>query len=80
MKMWSGFTNATLGVVILVVVILAGMAFFAAPGWAQTADDIIAHCRLSLAGYKCPKQVFFTDGLPRNASGKVLKKELLSEG
>ena len=30
----------------------------------------------SLAGYKKPKQVFFVDELPRNASGKILKREL----
>ena len=29
-----------------------------------------------LAGYKKPKQVFFVDELPRNASGKILKREL----
>ena len=31
---------------------------------------------LSLAGYKKPKHVFFVDELPRNASGKILKREL----
>jgi fatty-acyl-CoA synthase len=41
-----------------------------------TEDEIVAACRAALAGYKKPKQVFFVDELPRNASGKILKREL----
>ena len=37
---------------------------------------MIAHCRAHLAGYKTPKQVFFVDSLPKNPSGKLLKREL----
>jgi len=40
------------------------------------ADDLIAHCRAHLAGFKSPKHVQFVDELPRNASGKVLKHRL----
>ena len=29
-----------------------------------------------MAGYKCPTSVEFTDAIPRNASGKILKKDL----
>ena len=47
-----------------------------APGADVTEDDVIAACRASLAGYKKPKRVFFVDELPRNASGKILKREL----
>ncbi|KUI25894.1 acyl-CoA synthetase [Mycobacterium sp. IS-1496] len=43
---------------------------------AVTEDDIIAHCRAHLAGYKTPKQVFFVDALPKNPSGKLLKRDL----
>ena len=32
--------------------------------------------RAELAGFKLPKQIVFLDALPRNASGKVLKREL----
>ncbi|MGD0394739.1 MAG: long-chain-fatty-acid--CoA ligase [Acidimicrobiales bacterium] len=40
------------------------------------ALDIIAATRSRLAHYKCPTSVDFVDGLPRNPSGKVLKREL----
>jgi acyl-CoA synthetase (AMP-forming)/AMP-acid ligase II len=46
------------------------------PGAAPTAEAIIAHCRRLIAGYKKPKYVVFVDELPRNAMGKVLKREL----
>jgi long-chain acyl-CoA synthetase len=40
------------------------------------ADEIIAFCRGSLAGYKCPTSVEAVAVLPRNPAGKVLKREL----
>jgi long-chain acyl-CoA synthetase len=40
------------------------------------AGDIIAYGRERLAGYKCPTSVDFVAALPRNPSGKVLKKDL----
>ena len=46
------------------------------PGSAVTAAEIIAHARTSLGAYKCPTSVDFVDTLPRNPSGKVLKREL----
>ena len=46
------------------------------PGAAAAADDLIEHCRGQLAKYKVPKHVHFIDALPRNPSGKVLKREL----
>jgi acyl-CoA synthetase (AMP-forming)/AMP-acid ligase II len=41
-----------------------------------SADDLKAHVKTHLAGYKTPREVEFMDELPRNATGKVLKREL----
>jgi acyl-CoA synthetase (AMP-forming)/AMP-acid ligase II len=46
------------------------------PGMAATEDEIIAHSRTKIAGYKVPKSIDFTDVLPRNPTGKLLKREL----
>ncbi len=48
-------------------------ALIVTDGSALTADDIIAHCRASLAGYKCPKRVEFREALPRTSTGKLQK-------
>jgi len=45
-------------------------------GAAATADELIAFCRTQLGGYKLPRSVDFIAVLPRNPSGKVLKREL----
>ena len=45
-------------------------------GKAIAVDDLIEFCRERLAGYKVPRMFEFVDQLPRNASGKVLKKDL----
>jgi len=39
-------------------------------------QELIAFCHEHLAGYKCPKSVDFAEALPRNPSGKLLKREL----
>jgi long-chain acyl-CoA synthetase len=41
-----------------------------------SAEQITDFCRRSLTGYKVPREIRFVDQLPRNASGKVLKREL----
>jgi acyl-CoA synthetase (AMP-forming)/AMP-acid ligase II len=46
------------------------------PGVEATAAEIIAYARERIAGYKLPKSVDFIAELPRNPSGKVLKREL----
>jgi long-chain acyl-CoA synthetase len=46
------------------------------PGCDVTPDDLIAHCRDYIAGYKKPKFVFFLEALPRNVNGKALKSDL----
>ncbi|MEU5093966.1 FadD3 family acyl-CoA ligase [Streptomyces sp. NPDC020996] len=46
------------------------------PGSPLTADDLIAWSRREMANYKVPRQIRFVPRLPRNAGGKVLKREL----
>lgn len=46
------------------------------PGANVTAEQIIAYARERIAGYKVPKSVDFIAMLPRNPSGKILKREL----
>jgi acyl-CoA synthetase (AMP-forming)/AMP-acid ligase II len=40
---------------------------------------VVDFCRSRLANYKVPRQVVFVDSLPRNPSGKVLKRLLRNE-
>ncbi|MFF0301588.1 FadD3 family acyl-CoA ligase [Streptomyces sp. NPDC004562] len=46
------------------------------PGAVLTGDDLIAWARREMANYKVPRRVEFVTGLPRNASGKVVKAAL----
>jgi fatty-acyl-CoA synthase len=39
-------------------------------------DDVVAHCSKHMASFKTPKAVVFVDSLPKNPSGKLLKREL----
>jgi fatty-acyl-CoA synthase len=43
---------------------------------AMTEEQVIAHCRAQMAHFKVPKKVVFVDALPKNPSGKLLKREL----
>ncbi|MGD9115575.1 MAG: long-chain fatty acid--CoA ligase [Dehalococcoidia bacterium] len=45
-------------------------------GVEATADDIKAFCKKNIAGYKTPKSIEFVAVLPKNAAGKILKREL----
>jgi acyl-CoA synthetase (AMP-forming)/AMP-acid ligase II len=45
-------------------------------GEEATADELLDHCRGQLARFKVPKDIVFIEQLPRNPSGKVLKREL----
>jgi long-chain acyl-CoA synthetase len=46
------------------------------PGMSADPDDIIAFARTRIAAFKAPKSIDFIDALPRNASGKILRREL----
>jgi len=45
-------------------------------GEKATSEDLIAHCRKYIAGFKCPKSVEFVDSLPRTSLGKIDKQKL----
>ena len=50
------------------------------PGAAATQEELQAHCRERLAGFKVPVRVWFwSEELPRNAAGKILKRDLRDE-
>ena len=48
-------------------------------GAAASEEDLIKHCRASLAGYETPKSVVFAADLPETVGGKVLKYRLRAE-
>jgi len=56
---------------------MVGRAFITLrPGTSVTADELTAYCRERLANFKVPREFVFAESLPRNAAGKVLKKDL----
>jgi fatty-acyl-CoA synthase len=51
-------------------------AVVAKPGAGVEASELVAHARARLAAYKVPKYLVVVDSLPKNPSGKILKREL----
>ena len=47
-----------------------------APGASATEEELVAHVKEQVAPYKYPRTVVVTDGLPKTATGKILKREL----
>jgi long-chain acyl-CoA synthetase len=64
-----GVPDSTWGEAVKAVVVLR-------EGENAAEREIIEFCRERLAPYKCPQSVDFTQALPRNPTGKVLKREL----
>ena len=64
-----GVPDARWGEAVKAVVVLK-------PDGVATEDEIIAFARERIAGFKCPKSIDFIAELPRNPSGKILKREL----
>ena len=52
-------------------------AFVVKDGGDVSEDELKKHVKSNLAGYKVPREIEFLDELPRNATGKVLKRELV---
>jgi fatty-acyl-CoA synthase len=48
-------------------------------GKSASADDLRKHVKAHLANYKVPREIVFHDQLPRNETGKVLKRELTED-
>ena len=46
------------------------------PGHSPSAAELIAFARTRIAAFKCPKSIEFVHAVPRNASGKILRREL----
>lgn len=46
------------------------------PGVTLTAKEVKDHCKRHLSDWKCPKEVFFVEELPRNRMGKVMKEDV----
>jgi acyl-CoA synthetase (AMP-forming)/AMP-acid ligase II len=56
------------------------VAIMLKPGCTDDVDALRAHCATLLAKYKIPRYIWLTrDPLPRNASGKFLKRQLREE-
>lgn len=52
------------------------VAFVVAKDKSLTEDSVKAHCHESLTNYKCPKEVYFTDELPKSNVGKILRRKI----
>jgi O-succinylbenzoic acid--CoA ligase len=65
----SGVDDADLGTRVVAWVVIAA-------GASVDASDLTRHCRERLAGYKLPREFRFVESLPRNASGKLLRRVL----
>lgn len=52
------------------------VAFVVAADGSAEAEEILRHCHENLGTFKAPRQIVMMDQLPRNPSGKVLKKDL----
>jgi long-chain acyl-CoA synthetase len=65
-----GMPDAYYGAAVKALVILQ-------PAASVSAQDLIAFCSDKLANYKIPKKILFTEELPKNLLGKVLKRQLV---
>ena len=49
------------------------------PGSSLTVEELTRHCRARLAAFKTPRELVLRRTLPRNPSGKILKRVLREE-
>lgn len=62
-----GITDRVYGEEVAAAVVLNGEA---------TEAEVIAHCRLSLAEFKCPKKIYIVEAVPRTATGKIQRRNV----
>ena len=55
---------------------LVAVGVSAKPGAALTVEEVQRFCRSRLSGYKCPRKIVLVDVLPKNSSGKLVKREI----
>jgi acyl-CoA synthetase (AMP-forming)/AMP-acid ligase II len=65
-----GITDRVYGEEVAAAVVLNGAA---------TEAEVIAHCRLTLAEFKCPKKIYIVDAVPRTATGKIQRRNVAAE-
>jgi acyl-CoA synthetase (AMP-forming)/AMP-acid ligase II len=65
-----GVADRVYGEEVAAAVVLSGSA---------TEAELIAHCRSSLADFKCPKVIYIVDAIPRTATGKIQRRNVASE-
>jgi long-chain acyl-CoA synthetase len=54
-----------------------GAAVVLKPGASATPDELRAYVKGQVAAYKYPRRVWLVDALPKNASGKIMKREIV---
>ena len=64
-----GMPDERWGELVHAVIVVRGVA-------RVSPEEIIEHCRQTLAGYKCPKKVTFVEALPQTAIGKISRKDV----
>jgi acyl-CoA synthetase (AMP-forming)/AMP-acid ligase II len=62
-----GIADRVYGEEVAAAVVLTGAA---------TESDLIAHCRSSLADFKCPKTIYIVEAIPRTATGKIQRRNV----
>jgi acyl-CoA synthetase (AMP-forming)/AMP-acid ligase II len=62
-----GIADRVYGEEVAAAVVLSGSA---------TEAEVLAHCRLSLAEFKCPKKIYIVEAVPRTATGKIQRRNV----
>ena len=69
---WNDFKRFVWNYGLMIVVVVGSIG----ESTTLSEDEIISYVRTQIAAYKCPKSIKFINELPRNPSGKILRREL----